>query len=76
MCICGAEEKYPVGQKKVAYYIRGVYTVQEHFFLKRLFKKKVENSRLKPDAIGKTQPTNYCNKILSQTGPVRLTITK
>ena len=30
VCICGAKEKYPVGQKKVAYYIRGVYTVQEH----------------------------------------------
>ena len=30
VCICGAEEKYPVGQKKVAYNIRGVYTVQEH----------------------------------------------
>ena len=51
-------------------------TCTKSFFLKRLFKKKVENSRLKPDAIGKTQPTNYCNKILSQTGPVRLTITK
>ena len=52
------------------------YSNTTKFFLKRLFKKKVENSRLKPDAIGKTQPTNYCNKILAQTGPVRLTITK
>ena len=30
VCICGAKEKYLVGRKKVAYYIRGVYTVQEH----------------------------------------------
>ena len=30
VCICGAKEKCPVGKKKVAYNIRGVYTVQEH----------------------------------------------